>query len=45
MLALISNRDNDYRFGESFLNYIPFLPKIKSKDLALAIRLEAEMNH
>jgi len=35
--GLIMNRDNDYRFGEKVASYIPFIPKIRSHDLAKAL--------
>lgn len=41
-IGAILNRDNDSRFGETLLKYTPFFPKIESKDLAAAIRIEAE---
>jgi len=41
--GVILNRDNDVRFGESIIKYVPFVPKIESKDLAKALRIEAEI--
>ena len=35
--ALLLNRDNDKRLGESIGSMIPFIPKIESKDVAKAI--------
>ena len=32
--GLIKNRGNDYRFGEKFASWIPFIDKISSTDLA-----------
>ena len=37
------NRDNDKRWGESILKYIPFFPKIEATDMAKAMRVEAEL--
>ena len=37
------NRDNDKRWGESLLKYLPFFPKIEATDMAKAMRLEAEL--
>ena len=39
------DRENDDRLGEKILKYTPFIPKIKIKDLAKALRLEAEKLH
>jgi hypothetical protein len=36
------NRDNDARFGEKLLAYIPFFPKIEASECALAMLTEAE---
>ena len=33
--GIILNRDNDDRIGEKIIAYIPFLPKITSKDIAM----------
>ena len=33
--GIILNRDNDDRLGEKIIAYIPFLPKITSKDIAI----------
>lgn len=33
----ITNRENDERFVDKFMKYIPFIPKIKSTDLAMAM--------
>ncbi|CAD8079480.1 unnamed protein product [Paramecium sonneborni] len=38
----ILNRVNDERFGETFLKYMPFIDKIECKDLAKALRIDAE---
>lgn len=35
--ALLTNRRNDERLGEKILSYVPFIPKIDSKDLGAAI--------
>ncbi|KRX06872.1 hypothetical protein PPERSA_11517 [Pseudocohnilembus persalinus] len=40
--GVLLNRNNDFRIGEKIIAYVPFLSKIESKDLALALRLEAE---
>lgn len=40
--GLIMNRDNDERIGETIFKYTPFIPKIEVKDLARAIRINAE---
>jgi len=37
------NRENDKRWGESLLKYIPFFPKIEATDMARAMRVEAEL--
>ena len=39
--SALLNRDNDFRIGEAFLKWIPFLPKIESKDCAKAILAHA----
>jgi len=41
----ILNRDNDSRFVEKLLKYIPFVSKIEGNDLAKGLRLEAENHH
>eukprot|EP01017_Pseudomicrothorax_dubius_P018238 TRINITY_DN2024_c0_g3_i2.p2 TRINITY_DN2024_c0_g3~~TRINITY_DN2024_c0_g3_i2.p2 ORF type:complete len:100 (-),score=40.12 TRINITY_DN2024_c0_g3_i2:141-440(-) len=41
----ILNRDNDDRFGEKILKYVPFLDKIEGRDLARGIKQEAEKVH
>lgn len=33
---------NDERFGEAILKYVPFVDKIECKDLAKALRVDAE---
>ena len=38
--GLIINRDNDDRFGEKVVSYIPFLPKITSKNIAMAMLVD-----
>ncbi|CAD8056090.1 unnamed protein product [Paramecium primaurelia] len=38
----ILNRVNDERIGETILKYIPFIDKIECKDLAKALRVDAE---
>lgn len=37
------NRDNDKRWGEGLLKYLPFFPKIEATDMAKAMRVEAEL--
>ena len=32
--GLITERDNDFRFGEKFAEFIPFIDKISSPELA-----------
>jgi hypothetical protein len=44
-LGLLLDRDNDSRIGEKILKYVPFIPKILSKDVAIAQRKEAEEYH
>ena len=34
------NRDNDDRLGEKVIAYIPFLPKITSKDIAMSMLVD-----
>ena len=34
------NRDNDDRLGEKIVSYVPFLPKITSKDIAMAMLVD-----
>jgi len=42
----ILNRENgEKRFGETLLKFVPFFPRIESKDLAKALRIEAENTH
>ena len=38
--GIILNRDNDDRFGEKIIAYIPFFPKITSKDIAMAMLVD-----
>ena len=38
--GIILNRDNDDRFGEKVISYIPFLPKITSKDIAMSMLVD-----
>ena len=38
--GIILNRDNDDRIGEKIIGYIPFLPKITSKDIAKAMLID-----
>ena len=38
--GIIINRDNDDRLGEKIVSYIPFLPKISSKDIAMAMLVD-----
>ena len=38
--GLIINRDNDDRLGEKVVSYIPFLPKITSKNIAMAMLVD-----
>ena len=40
--GVLLNRDNDKRFIESVISVIPFISKIEARDLALAMRLDAE---
>jgi hypothetical protein len=35
--GLLANRDNDERIGEKILNFIPFITKIESSDMGLAM--------
>ena len=39
----IINRSNDFRLGEFFLKFFPFISKIESKDVGKSMRLEAEL--
>ena len=41
--GILLNRRNDDRFGEKIASYIPFAPKIESRDVARALRIEAEL--
>jgi oxidoreductase len=41
--GLLVDRDNDKRWGEILFKYIPFVPKIDSKDMARAMMREAEL--
>ena len=38
--GIILNRDNDDRLGEKIIAYIPFLPKITSKDIAMSMLVD-----
>ena len=38
--GIILNRDNDDRLGEKIIAYIPFLPKITSKDIAMSMLMD-----
>ena len=38
--GIILNRDNDDRIGEKTISYIPFLPKITSKDIAMSMLMD-----
>ena len=38
--GIILNRDNDDRIGEKIIGYIPFLPKITSKDIAMSMLVD-----
>ena len=38
--GIILNRDNDDRFGEKIIAYMPFYPKITSKDIAMAMLVD-----
>ena len=38
--GIILNRENDDRIGEKIIAYIPFLPKITSKDIAMAMLVD-----
>ena len=35
--SFIVNRENDDRWNEKVISYIPFLPKITSKDIAMSM--------
>jgi len=41
--GILLNRQNDDRFGEKIAAIIPFAPKIESRDVARALRIEAEL--
>ncbi len=41
--GILLNRRNDDRFGEKIASIIPFAPKIESRDVARALRIEAEL--
>lgn len=43
--GMLINRDNDYRFIETFMYYIPFLPKISAIDVAKVLINEATDYH
>ena len=38
--GIILNRENDDRLGEKIIAYIPFLPKITSKDIAMSMLVD-----
>ena len=38
--GIILNRDNDDRLGEKVIVYMPFLPKITSKDIAMSMLVD-----
>ena len=38
--GIILNRENDDRLGEKIIAYIPFLPKITSKDIAMSMLMD-----
>ena len=38
--GIILNRDNDDRLGEKIIAYMPFYPKITSKDIAMAMLVD-----
>ena len=38
--GIILNRDNDDRLGEKIIAYVPFLPKITSKDIAMSMLVD-----
>jgi uncharacterized protein YbjT (DUF2867 family) len=38
--GIILNRDNDDRWGEKVIAYVPFLPKITSKDIAMSMLVD-----
>lgn len=42
--GVLLNRVNDTRFGEKIVSCIPFLKKIECKDVAKALRIQAENN-
>jgi len=41
--GILLNRRNDDRFGEKIAAFIPLAPKIESRDVARALRIEAEL--
>jgi len=43
--AAIVNLRNDYRLGEVIVGKIPLIPKIECRDIAIAMRIEAELQH
>mmetsp|Transcript_12364 Transcript_12364/g.14205 ORF Transcript_12364/g.14205 Transcript_12364/m.14205 type:complete len:247 (-) Transcript_12364:102-842(-) len=43
--GLLLHRDNDSRFMEKVAAWIPFFPKIESRDVGRVARIEAEMRH
>ncbi|KRX08985.1 hypothetical protein PPERSA_08188 [Pseudocohnilembus persalinus] len=43
--GLITDRDNDSRFGEKILSYVPFMDKISAQQIAQALKKEAELAH
>mmetsp|Transcript_12365 Transcript_12365/g.14206 ORF Transcript_12365/g.14206 Transcript_12365/m.14206 type:complete len:247 (+) Transcript_12365:16-756(+) len=43
--GLLVNRDNDKRFVEKLLSWVPFIPKCDSSDVGRVARIEAEMRH
>jgi hypothetical protein len=40
--GILLNRDNDERFVEKILRYVPFAPKVESKVLSKAMLIDAE---
>ncbi len=42
---MLLNRDNDKRIAERLFSWIPFFPKIESRDVGRTARIEAEMRH
>ena len=43
--GLLVDRRNDDRIGEKIFGWVPFVPKITTKDVAIAMRIEAELQN